>query len=120
MPVEDHDNLFVLPVGSIAPNPSELISNERFGQLIEDMKATYDYIIIDCPPVDIVADTQIINKHVDSTIFVVRAGLLEKKDVPNLQQFYDQKRFKNLSYLFNGVEFHASYYGHYGSYSKKF
>ena len=116
MPVEDHDNLFVLPVGSIAPNPSELISNERFGQLIEDMKASFDYIIIDCPPVDIVADTQIINAYVDSTIFVVRAGLLEKKDVPNLQQFYDQKRFKNLCYLFNGVEFQASYYGHYGHY----
>ena len=116
MPVEGHDNLFVLPVGSIAPNPSELISNERFGQLIEDMKASFDYIIIDCPPVDIVADTQIINAYVDSTIFVVRAGLLEKKDVPNLQQFYDQKRFKNLCYLFNGVEFQASYYGHYGHY----
>ena len=119
MPVEGHDNLFVLPVGSIAPNPSELISNERFGQLIEDMKASFDCIIIDCPPVDIVADTQIINAYVDSTIFVVRAGLLEKKDVPNLQQFYDQKRFKNLCYLFNGVEFQASYYGHYGHYGKK-
>lgn len=64
---------------------------------------------------DFVADTQIISELADRTAFVVRAGLLDKKDVPNLQKAYEEKRFKNLCYIFNGVERNPSYYGHYSS-----
>lgn len=116
VPVHGFKSLWVLPVGTIAPNPSELLSSGRFTQMIADLRAQYDLIIIDCPPVDIVADTQIINECVDRTIFVVRAGVLERKDVANLQKAYDSKRYKNLCYVFNGVERAASYYGHYGAY----
>lgn len=116
VPGQEIEGLDVLPVGSIPPNPSELVSQPLFKQLIIDLRKEYDYIIIDCPPVDIVADAQIIEESSDRTIFVVRAGVLDRKDVPTLQQAYDKKRFKNLCYIFNGVETNASYYGHYGNY----
>lgn len=116
VPVEGFKSLWVLPVGTVPPNPSELLSQGIFAEMIEKFKQQYDTIVIDCPPVDLVADTQIINECVDRTIFVVRAGVLERKDVVNLQKAYDNKRLKNLCYVFNGVERASSYYGHYGAY----
>lgn len=116
VPGQNIEGLDVLPVGKIPPNPSELVSLPLFKQLIEGLRKEYDYIIIDCPPVDIVADTQIIEESSDRTIFVVRAGVLDRKDVSVLQKAYDKKRFKNLCYIFNGVDSNASYYGHYGNY----
>ena len=64
---------------------------------------------------DFVADTQVIFELADRTAFVVRAGLIDKKDVPNLQKAFEEKRFKNRCYIFNGVEHNSSYYGHYSS-----
>ena len=76
----------------------------------------YDYIFIDCPPVGIIADTQIIEEYADRTIFVARAGLFDRKDIASLQQAYDEKSMKNMCYIFNGVEPKSSYYGNYGRY----
>ena len=85
MPSNDYPTLSYLPVGTIPPNPTELLEDERFGALIEHFRKEYEYVLIDCPPVDIVADPQIINKFVDRTIFVVRAGLMERSLVPELE-----------------------------------
>ena len=76
------------------------------------MRTQYDYIFIDCPPIDIVADTQIIEKLADRTIFVVRAGLLERDMLPELQRFYDEKRFKNMAIVLNGTEGGTGRYGY--------
>ena len=91
---ENYPGLFVLPVGTVPPNPTELLAEPRLAELIEKMRSRFDYIFIDCPPVDIVADTQIIEKLTDRTAFVVRAGLLEREMLPELQRCYDEKRFK--------------------------
>lgn len=107
--------LHILPVGTIPPNPTELLFSNRLPQIMESVKAEYDYIFIDCPPVEIVADTQIIEKQADRTIFIVRAGLLERSMLAELENIYNEKRLKNLSVILNGTETGTSRYGyHYG------
>lgn len=99
-----HENLDIIPVGTIPPNPTELLYSERLGILIKELKEKYDYIFIDCPPVELVADTQIIEKLADRMIFIVRAGLLERDMLSELQNSYSSKRYKNMSLILNGTE----------------
>lgn len=118
---ENYSGLFVLPVGTIPPNPTELLAEPRLAELIEKMRSRFDYILIDCPPVDIVADTQIIEKLADRTVFIVRAGLLERDMLPKLQSDYEAKRFKNMALVLNGTIGGSSRYGyHYGYGSKSY
>lgn len=109
---ENYPGLFVLPAGTIPPNPTELLAEPRLNELVERMRGLFDYILIDCPPVDLVADTQIIEKLTDRTAFVVRAGLLEREMLPELQRCYDEKRFKNMMLVLNGTEGSGKRYGY--------
>ena len=107
-----YPGLHILPVGTIPPNPTELLAESRLGTLIEQMRDEYDCIFIDCPPIEIVADTQIIEKLADRTLFVVRAGLLERDMLPELQRAYQEKRFKNMALILNGTEGGGNRYGY--------
>ena len=114
-----YTNLHILPIGTIPPNPTELLEDSKLSMLIEALRPAYDYIFIDCPPVDIVADAQIIEKWADRTIFVVRSGLLDRSMLSELENMYTGKRFKNLSMILNGTESTGGRYGyrygyHYG------
>lgn len=114
-----YTNLHILPIGTISPNPTELLEDSKLSMLIEALRPEYDYIFIDCPPVDIVADAQIIEKWADRTIFVVRSGLLDRSMLSELENMYTGKRFKNLSMILNGTESTGGRYGyrygyHYG------
>ena len=108
----DCPGFFLLPAGTTPPNPTELLAEPLFKETIERLRDCYDYIFIDCPPIDIVADTQIIEKLSDRTLFVVRAGLLEREMLPELQRMYDEKRFKNMALLLNGTEGGGKRYGY--------
>lgn len=120
VPASETVRFDVLPVGTIPPNPTELLSSERLQALLTDFRTRYDYILIDCPPIELVADTHIIEKYADRTIFVVRAGLLERSMLPELEALYTEHKFKNMAVLLNGTEGNGSYrygyrYGyHYG------
>jgi capsular exopolysaccharide synthesis family protein len=69
------ENFYILPVGTLPPNPAELLISDRFRQMIEMLKEEYDYIFLDCPPVDIVADANIVTTYADLTVMVLRANL---------------------------------------------
>ncbi len=112
-----YKNLNILPIGSTPPNPTELLHSKRFKSLIETMRKNYDYVFIDCPPIDIVADTQIIEEYADRTIFVVRAGLLDRDMLYELEEIYKEKRLKNLSMILNGTYTSQGHYGRRYGYS---
>ena len=124
--VPGYDGLYVLPVGVIPPNPTELVADERFKTLIARLKGEYDFIFLDCPPVDIVADAQIIGQCADRTLFVIRAGLCERSMLSELNSLYENDKYNNLALILNGTEvsksgyfgnrygYHYGHYGHYG------
>ena len=111
--VEGHKGLDILPVGTMPPNPAELLTDPAFAELMESLRAKYDYIFVDCPPIDIVADTQVVEKIADRTFFVVRAGLLEREMLPVLQKAYEEQRLKSMSVILNGTESAGGSYGRY-------
>lgn len=113
---ELHSYLDVIPVGTIPPNPTELLSSIKLKEAIDTLKKEYEYVFLDCPPVGIMADADIIAKVADHTIFVVRVGLFSKEALPELESYYAKSRFKDLSIILNGSNVVMSYYGHYGRY----
>ena len=119
----DQQNLSFIPSGTIPPNPTELLYSDRLPALLERLKADYDLIFMDCPPVEMLADTSIIAKYADKALFVVRAGLLEREMLPVIDRYYDEQKLPNMAVLLNGTEkfnghygYHYGYYHHYGNY----
>lgn len=110
------DTLSFLPVGSNPPNPTELLESPRFAELIEKMKSEYDYIVIDCPPIEVVADAQIIDRYVDRTFFIIRAGLLERSMLPEIDRLYEEKKYRNMAFILNGTRNDKGRYGYSHSY----
>lgn len=94
----------VIPVGAIPPNPAELLYSPRLKALLDQLREEYDYVLIDCPPVEVIADTKIINRHIDLTLFIIRSGLLEREMLPYIQQFYDNQRYHNMAIVLNGTD----------------
>ncbi|MDE7388074.1 MAG: polysaccharide biosynthesis tyrosine autokinase, partial [Muribaculaceae bacterium] len=104
----------ILPEGTVPANPTELLFSPRVKAMLDDLRARYEYIIIDCPPAEAVADAKVINKFVAMTVFVVRSGLLERSNLPLIQEYYDAKRFNNMAIVLNGTEELHGAYGRYG------
>lgn len=111
-----YNNLRILPVGTIPPNPTELLEHPRFVTLLEKLRTEYRYVLIDCPPVDMVADTHIIERLADRTFFLVRAGVMERSMIPDIETIYNDNKLKNISIILNGVDTGGSRYGYKYSY----
>lgn len=113
-PIPETKDVSILPVGTIPPNPAELLESPRLPQLIEEARRLYDIILIDCPPYNLVVDTQIINRVSDYSLFIVRSGLFEKADLPELNAIYDERKLKHISFVLNGTDYVGSSYHYYG------
>lgn len=108
--------LAILPIGTVPPNPTELLKTKRFAEVLDELRKQYDYILVDCPPIEVVADAQIIDKHADRTIFILRAGLLERSMLPQVDKLYDEEKYKNMCIILNGTSSGHGRYGYSHSY----
>lgn len=108
----DTPNLSILPCGTLPPNPTELISDARFSEMIQQVRGEYEYIFLDCPPIDMIADTQIANKSADRTMFIIRAGLFEKSLLNEIEECHQSGRYKNMSVILNGTRGEGGKYGY--------
>lgn len=106
--------LDVLTVGTLPPNPAELLSDERLEKMITELREKYDYIFLDCPPIEIVTDADIVNRLADTTLFVVRVGLLERNMLPMVDKFYNTQKYKNMCIVLNGIDRGGRYGYKYG------
>jgi tyrosine-protein kinase Etk/Wzc len=97
------ENLYLIPAGPIPPNPSELISNGRLGQLLNYLEKSFDYIIIDTAPVNPVTDAYIISPLTDVTLFVIRHDYTPKIFLKKLAQQRKMNTLKNPAIVYNGI-----------------
>ena len=106
------ENLSILPIGNLPPNPTELLLTDRFTQLIEELKRDYDYIFLDCPPIDLVADASIITEKADMSIFVLRSGRLNKEALESIEDLYKSGKYRHMALMLNSVELKHKKYGY--------
>ena len=76
-------NLSIITSGKVPPNPAEMLASKAMTAFLKEMKEHFDYIVLDTPPVQAVADAQILSTKVDGTLVVVRAGVTKKDEVQN-------------------------------------
>lgn len=100
-----YDNLSVFPGGVIPPNPAELLMSDRYEHAIAELRNHFDVIILDNPPIDIVADTRIANRVADCTLFVVRVGVVDRRQLPNIQNIYAEQRVKNMAIVLTDINY---------------
>jgi tyrosine-protein kinase Etk/Wzc len=109
--VSEFPNLFVLPGGIIPPNPNELILNEKFDELITELREQYDYIIIDSAPVGAVSDTFLINRVSNLTLYITRANYSDKRNLEYLNRINAENSLKQIYLIINDVDIENSKYG---------
>lgn len=107
-------HLDVITCGPIPPNPSELIISEAMDEFIAELKSRYDYIILDTPPVGLVADAVELAKYSDVTLYIMRQNYTKKDMVTLLNNRYKRGELNNVSIIFNGYENKAKYGYAYG------
>lgn len=107
------EGLDLIPAGIIPPNPTELLLGETMDTLFEELRKRYDFIFLDCPPIEIVADASIIKKYADVSIFVVRAGLMDRHALKDVETLYKEKKYNRLAIMLNGTTYVSSKYGNY-------
>ena len=100
----------VIYSGSIPPNPTELLSNGRYEELIKELKPNYDYIILDTAPLMLVTDTFLFADLADATVYVTRSGYTEKGLIEFANKNIDQAKIKNVGFVLNDVD--KDYFGY--------
>jgi len=92
----------IISTGPIPLNPSELLMSEHLKTLIEKLREMYDYVFIDGTPVGLVADTSIIGRFVDLSVFVLRENHTNRRKLLELEDICGSGNFKNMHIILNG------------------
>ncbi|MEQ8925069.1 MAG: polysaccharide biosynthesis tyrosine autokinase [Fulvivirga sp.] len=112
------DNLHYINAGPTPPNPSELLLNGEFDDLLNKLKLTYDVIILDTPPVGLVTDGILAMKKADLAMYVVRANYSKRDFLKTLNRLVSVNQFKNIAVILNALpQLRSNNYGYgYGYY----
>ncbi len=94
-------NLSVITSGPVPPNPSELLLNNATKEMMAYLKENYDYIIIDTPPVGLVADAIELFKYADATVYIIRQNYTQKMMPKMIDDKYKNGEILNISYVLN-------------------
>lgn len=111
-------NLMIIPAGQVAPNPTYLLQNQYFHQMIETIRGLYDYIIIDTPPIGLVIDAAIISHNADASIIVTEAGSVKRRFIQKAVEQLEQSGTLFLGVILNKVDQTTDRYGSYGAYGE--
>lgn len=106
-----HLNLDFIGSGPVPPNPGELILSSRLRELIAEMRERYDYIILDAPPVGLVADAIQMRDLADATLYVVRSGYTYKGQIRIIDEIAKNEKLNRPFIVLNAVPFNKPGYG---------
>ncbi|HEX3022036.1 MAG TPA: CpsD/CapB family tyrosine-protein kinase [Lachnospiraceae bacterium] len=118
----DVENMHIIFSGPIAPNPSELLGNQNFIDMIGQLREEYDYVIIDTPPLGSVIDSAIVAKVTDGAMIVIENGAISYHFAQNVKKQLEKSNCKILGVVLNKVNMEKNgYYGrYYGKYYGKY
>lgn len=114
-------NLYILPGGTVPPNPTELVARKTLDQAIEILRTNFDYVILDTAPIGMVTDTQLIARVANLSVYVCRAGYTHKSHYELINELKKDHKLPNLCTLINCIDMNQrknGYYYGYGKYGK--
>lgn len=110
----EHENLYSIRAGKLSPNVSNVLLDFNLDPLFDHLNASFDYIIIDTPPIAVATDALLIAKISDYTLFVVRHDYTPKDFLQNLEVNNNLAETKRLYIVFNGLKERGYLHGKYG------
>lgn len=102
------ENLYIIPSGPVPPNPSELIANGRVKKMIDSLRHSFDYVLIDTAPAGLVTDTTLLAPYADVCLYLVRHKKTPKLHLKTISDLNKKKIFKSINIIFNGVKYKSS------------
>ena len=114
------ENLDILFSGAMAPNPNDLLEMKKFDEMIESIKHTYRYIVIDSAPVMLVSDTMHLIEIADAILYIVKSNFTDQQMLDFADEFKQTHNLKNIAFILNNVKPENSRYGNkygYGYYT---
>ena len=111
-------NLYILPGGTVPPNPTELLARDGLDKAIETLKKNFEYVILDAAPVGMVTDTLLIGRVADLSVYVCRADYTRKNEYTLINELIDGNKLPNLCTVINGLDLKKRKYGYYYGYGK--
>jgi len=119
-PLSVNKNMFIISSGPLPPNPAETLMSEYTSVLVEELKKQFDYIIMDAPPVGIITDAQLLSHYADVTLYLVRQGVTERKQLSIVNDLYKSNKMKSLGIVVNDISAKDYGYGYgYGNYGEE-
>ena len=111
-------NLYILPGGTVPPNPTELLARDGLEKAVETLKKNFDYVILDTAPVGMVTDTLLIGRVADLSVYVCRADYTRKAEFSLINELAENNKLPNLCIAINGLDLQKKKYGYYYGYGK--
>lgn len=112
------EGLHIITSGSTPPNPTELLCAPTMKQLLTELSESYDYIMLDTPPINLVADALVLKEQVDGYILVVRANRTNRNDIDQAMVKFQQIEAHVFGFLLNDINPKSDRYGRYGKHGK--
>lgn len=111
-------NLFILPGGTVPPNPTELLAREGLEKAVNTLKKNFDYVILDTAPVGMVTDTLLVGRVADLSVYVCRADYTRKSEFTLINELDVNNKLPNICITINGLDLQKRKYGYYYGYGK--
>ena len=117
-PSDINKNLYILPGGTVPPNPTELLARDGLEKAVEILKKNFDYVVLDTAPVGMVTDTLLIGRVADLSVYVCRADYTRKVEFTLVNELTESNKLPNLCIAINGLDLQKKKYGYYYGYGK--